>query len=270
MSEHDFAPFGLESNPQWQETHGGFDREDPKRFTGHERDYAGEGAPASTAYLDYMHARSFSATVGRFLSVDPLIGDVADPQSFNRYAYVENNPALLTDPYGLFECVGVSGCVDNITVPGDSIPVKGVWGSMGDDKLVQRITARNQPRQPKEDLENEMERIAKIQHCIEGTLAPLLVGGAAIVTGGVVAYSGTVLTEAAVGAAGPSYGITLGLVPVGAAVVAAGGYVVVAGGSIWSNTVNNWLGTKLPSASRSFPRYFPQYPAPNSNPCIEH
>jgi hypothetical protein len=35
MSEHDFAPFGMEINPLWQESVGGFDREDPKRFPGH-------------------------------------------------------------------------------------------------------------------------------------------------------------------------------------------------------------------------------------------
>jgi RHS repeat-associated protein len=101
MSEHDFDPFGLESNPQWQETAGGFDREDPKRFTGHDRDYAPPGeSPASTVYLDYMHARFYSSNVGRFLSVDPLLGTASGPQSWNRYSYVRNNPIALTDPSG--------------------------------------------------------------------------------------------------------------------------------------------------------------------------
>ena len=108
MSEHDYEPFGLESN--YQETAGGFDREDPKRFTGHERDYAAPpDAPASAYYLDYMHARYYSPTVGRFLSVDPAIdlrANLNNPQGWNRYAYVRNNPLRHTDPTGKYTCTG--------------------------------------------------------------------------------------------------------------------------------------------------------------------
>jgi RHS repeat-associated protein len=102
MSEHDYEPFGLESN--YQDTAGGFDREDPKRFTGHERDYAPPGeSAASTAYLDYMHARFYSPNVGRFLSVDPLLNlrrPLSDPQRWNRYLYARNNPLSRFDPNG--------------------------------------------------------------------------------------------------------------------------------------------------------------------------
>ncbi len=37
----------------------------------------------------------------RWLSPDPLAGDILDPQSLNRYAYVMNNPTNLIDPLGL-------------------------------------------------------------------------------------------------------------------------------------------------------------------------
>ena len=39
--------------------------------------------------------------MGRWLSPDPLAGDVSNPQSLNRYAYVLNNPTSLIDPLGL-------------------------------------------------------------------------------------------------------------------------------------------------------------------------
>jgi RHS repeat-associated protein len=45
-------------------------------------------------------ARSYAGGNGRFLSPDPLQGEVGDPQSWNRYAYVENDPIDLTDPSG--------------------------------------------------------------------------------------------------------------------------------------------------------------------------
>lgn len=46
-----------------------------------------------------------SAAQGRFTSPDPLLnsGRPDDPRSWNRYAYVTNNPLLYTDPLGLYK-----------------------------------------------------------------------------------------------------------------------------------------------------------------------
>jgi RHS repeat-associated protein len=49
--------------------------------------------------------RFHSPAVGRWLSPDPVAGDITNPQSLNRYAYVLNNPASLTDPMGLGPCI---------------------------------------------------------------------------------------------------------------------------------------------------------------------
>ncbi|MGK2883385.1 MAG: RHS repeat-associated core domain-containing protein, partial [Rhodococcus sp. (in: high G+C Gram-positive bacteria)] len=48
------------------------------KFTGHERDNLGNGANA----LDYMHARYYNPNLGRFLSVDPVLGSASTPQSW--------------------------------------------------------------------------------------------------------------------------------------------------------------------------------------------
>jgi len=47
-----------------------------------------------------MNARVYDPDIGKFLSADPTVQDLYDPQSFNRYSYVENNPLALTDPSG--------------------------------------------------------------------------------------------------------------------------------------------------------------------------
>lgn len=61
-------------------------------FTSYERDQeAGE---------DYALARTYASGTGRFMSPDPLEGQVGDPQSWNRYAYVENDPINFADPTG--------------------------------------------------------------------------------------------------------------------------------------------------------------------------
>ncbi|MEN6527499.1 MAG: RHS repeat-associated core domain-containing protein, partial [Candidatus Polarisedimenticolia bacterium] len=51
--------------------------------------------------LDYMLARYYPASMGRFLSVDPGT-DIRpeDPQSWNLYGYVRNNQVNATDPDG--------------------------------------------------------------------------------------------------------------------------------------------------------------------------
>jgi len=48
--------------------------------------------------------RFYSATYGRWLSPDPLAGDITNPQSLNRYAYALNNPVTFADPSGLGPC----------------------------------------------------------------------------------------------------------------------------------------------------------------------
>jgi RHS repeat-associated protein len=52
--------------------------------------------------LDYFGARYLSAAQGRFTSADAPFADQhqADPQSWNLYTYVRNNPLKYIDPNG--------------------------------------------------------------------------------------------------------------------------------------------------------------------------
>nr|MBP9109674.1 hypothetical protein [Pyrinomonadaceae bacterium] len=53
--------------------------------------------------LDFAEARMYENRYGRFTAVDPLLasGKSANPQTFNRFAYVGGNPLNITDPTGL-------------------------------------------------------------------------------------------------------------------------------------------------------------------------
>jgi RHS repeat-associated protein len=53
--------------------------------------------------LDYAWNRMYAATYGRFLQADPYraSASITNPQSWNRYAYVENDPVNYHDPSGL-------------------------------------------------------------------------------------------------------------------------------------------------------------------------
>jgi len=105
ISEHDYFPFGVEATPLRQDTLpvNGYNREEPMKFTGHERDFSVGTSFENSNYIDYMHARSTVPQWGRFLSVDPTLdieGSMRLPQKWNRYSYVGNNPLKYTDPDG--------------------------------------------------------------------------------------------------------------------------------------------------------------------------
>jgi RHS repeat-associated protein len=61
-------------------------------FTGHVND-------ADTG-LTYMQQRYYDPVAARFLSEDPVLTDANTGESFNRYAYAENNPYKYIDPDG--------------------------------------------------------------------------------------------------------------------------------------------------------------------------
>jgi RHS repeat-associated protein len=66
------------------------------KFSGKERD--------SESGLDYFGARHHSSNLGRFSQPDQKLftsRHLAEPQKWNKYAYVQNNPLLRVDPDGL-------------------------------------------------------------------------------------------------------------------------------------------------------------------------
>ncbi len=84
----EYAPYGQEINPQATTNN--------YKFTGKERD--------SESGLDHFQFRSYSSTMGRWMSPDPsqlYYADPANPQSLNLYSYVLNNPLKFIDPDGL-------------------------------------------------------------------------------------------------------------------------------------------------------------------------
>ena len=62
-------------------------------FTGHISD--------SATGLTYMQARYYDATVGRFLSNDPVSFEAETPTTFNRYVYAFNDPVNAIDRNGM-------------------------------------------------------------------------------------------------------------------------------------------------------------------------
>ena len=66
-------------------------------YTGHRHN---NQAATNDLGLIYMNARYYLPGLGRFASPDTLVPDPTNPQAFNRYTYVLNNPLAFTDPSG--------------------------------------------------------------------------------------------------------------------------------------------------------------------------
>ena len=89
LSSTQFSPFGAELSLATPSP-------DHYKFTGKERD--------TESGLDYFGARYYGSSMGRFMSPDPsglAYANLANPQSFNLYSYVRNNPLVNIDPTGL-------------------------------------------------------------------------------------------------------------------------------------------------------------------------
>jgi hypothetical protein len=58
-----------------------------------------------------LRARQYDPAVGRFISRDPVLGSVSDPQSQHAYAYAHGDPVNLTDPTGMFTLMDIAAAI---------------------------------------------------------------------------------------------------------------------------------------------------------------
>jgi RHS repeat-associated protein len=82
-----------------------------------DRSFTGQDQDTTPAVYDYLF-RKYDPVAGRWLSPDPAgwsAVDLSNPQSLNRYAYVQNNPMASVDPKGLDDCYPVTDGTDSPT-----------------------------------------------------------------------------------------------------------------------------------------------------------
>jgi RHS repeat-associated protein len=99
VRRHDYLPFGEELTKRVNRTETlGYPGEADnlrQKFTSKERD--------NETALDYFGARYYASMQGRFSSVDPMpvtVENFVNPQRWNSYTYVLNNPIAAVDPNG--------------------------------------------------------------------------------------------------------------------------------------------------------------------------
>jgi RHS repeat-associated protein len=103
---HDYLPYGEEiigfGN---RTTSDNYQTDDVRQgFTGYEKD--------DETGLDFAQARMYNKNHGRFTTTDPIYFQsemVVDPQRFNLYGYVRNNPLKFIDPLGMKLRISANG-----------------------------------------------------------------------------------------------------------------------------------------------------------------
>src|SRR5205807_1600396 len=103
-------------------------------------DFTGQDQDTVSGMYDFLY-REYSPGQGRWISPDPAgLGAVnpANPQSWNRYAYVADNPLNAVDSLGL---LGKCGGGDQICPLELHRNDGGIIGSWGEDSLAQEEAA---------------------------------------------------------------------------------------------------------------------------------
>lgn len=147
---YDYLPFGEELYVG-RSNYGG-SNDVKQRFASKERD--------EETGLDYVGARYYASTHGRFTGVDPAmikVKTLVNPQDLNRYAYVANNPLAYVDPNGREKVEIIIRTY--IPYPAIQYPPTVVFNGNTDDnghrlkgregyKTEQRVSFETDPRKP--------------------------------------------------------------------------------------------------------------------------
>jgi RHS repeat-associated protein len=85
----------------WRQDYKAFGQDFDYSASGNAYKYNGKPLDANIG-LYYYGARYYNPEVGRFVSCDPVMGQIENPQTFNPYPYCANNPQTYIDPNGEF------------------------------------------------------------------------------------------------------------------------------------------------------------------------
>nr|WP_312846091.1 RHS repeat-associated core domain-containing protein [Streptomyces sp. WAC05374] len=105
----------------------------PANWTG-KKGFVGGTNDTETA-LTHIGAREYDPTIGRFISVDPIM-DLTDSQQLHGYTYANNSPVTYSDPTGLMpdHGGGTSSCTYPCKSEADAIMAKEKQPNQGNGK----------------------------------------------------------------------------------------------------------------------------------------
>ncbi len=142
--------WGGETSRSWQQAR------QPQRYTSYERDGNGN---------DQAMFRNYHGGWMRFDQPDPYDGsyDTTDPQSFNRYSYVQNDPVNFVDPSGLHPESPFGGMTDWLIK--QMYRDMFTWASMGSRSVIE-FTGEPDPEPPQNTKPKAQYSEDKFKDCL--------------------------------------------------------------------------------------------------------
>jgi RHS repeat-associated protein len=110
-----------------------------------------------TTSLDYLNARYYDPSLGRFITPDPIY-DTAHPKSLNSYTYAWSNPVTGSDPSGMFMDLG-GGMQCNANYTGKKCINQGSNGPPGSG--VDAPKTKSKPPPPSRPTIRSVEKVPK-------------------------------------------------------------------------------------------------------------
>ncbi|MFE5241560.1 MULTISPECIES: polymorphic toxin-type HINT domain-containing protein [unclassified Streptomyces] len=159
VSQRRFDPFGVERG------------EATGTWPG-EKGFVGGTIDASTG-LTHLGAREYDASIGKFISVDPVI-DYTQPQQINGYAYANNTPVTHADPSGM----AIPECLQGLIECQGGLPVSKPGSTFNEEKAVDQASsalagAQGQQSAAKQRIKSSAKALVKIARDILGVDAAL-------------------------------------------------------------------------------------------------
>jgi RHS repeat-associated protein len=229
-----YYPYGEEETPT---------ANDRQKFATYTRD--------SATGLDYAQNRYYASQIGRFTTADPYRASAKrrNPQSWNRYAYVQGDPINANDPTGLCAISGNNLTIGDLANCDDYNPYDSTMAIQGaaassapedptanTDSTLNSTAAPGQPTVPVDSSSapgSPSDTVIAPVVPVEPVEAPV---NGSINT--IVSFSGTSATPGAV--VGGLIGLGVGGLPGALAGLVAGSTIGVGGNISWVPGTNTW------------------------------
>ncbi|MFH2046857.1 MAG: RHS repeat-associated core domain-containing protein [Pseudomonadota bacterium] len=98
--------------------------------------YTGEQYDPNAGFY-YLRARYYDQGIGRFVTVDPWMGNVSDPITLHKYIYANSNPAKFRDPSGMmsFSSIMTNLAIRSVLVNVRLAALSTIFHSLSDKKI---------------------------------------------------------------------------------------------------------------------------------------
>ncbi len=145
--------------------------------------FTGQRNVAGIGLMDY-NARFYDPALGRFISADTIVPDLANPQSLNRYSYVYNNSLKYNDPSGHNPILGLMLIVAGVAMLNYVVPKISNYAEANDMGFWEAAAQSDRYIDTWEEIDVGATAAMKVPETVVGVYMVLTMGGDGLQQGG--------------------------------------------------------------------------------------